>query len=84
MLLHTQDPHPEIQILSSRLEQVEKERNRALAANRELICQLGYLTDLVQACKDLVAYLDKHPPMGDSLWSVQQIRAALKKAEWQA
>jgi hypothetical protein len=30
-----------VQILSSRLEQVEKERNRALGANRELIAQLG-------------------------------------------
>ena len=36
-----QDLQHQVQILSSRLEQVEKERNRALGANRELIAQLG-------------------------------------------
>jgi hypothetical protein len=37
--------------------------------------------DLFNACKDLIAYCDKHPPMGDSLWSVQRIRAAINEVE---
>lgn len=36
-----QELQHQVQILNSRLEQVEKERNRALGANRELIAQLG-------------------------------------------
>lgn len=32
---------------------------------------------LVDACRNLVAYLDKNPPMGDSIWSIQQIRGIL-------
>jgi hypothetical protein len=37
--------------------------------------------DLYEACKALIAYCDKNPPMGESLWSVQLIREAIKKAE---
>jgi hypothetical protein len=37
--------------------------------------------DLFNACKDLIAYCDNHPPMGDSLWSVQRIRAAINEVE---
>lgn len=33
--------------------------------------------DLVSACRALIAYVDKNPPMADSVWCVQQIRAAL-------
>lgn len=33
--------------------------------------------DLVMACRNLIAYVGQNPPMGDSLWCVQQIRAAL-------
>lgn len=36
--------------------------------------------DLLEACQALIAYCDKNPPMGDSLWSVRQIRAAIAKA----
>lgn len=36
--------------------------------------------DFYEACKALIAYCDKNPPMGDSLWCVQQIRAAIAKA----
>lgn len=36
--------------------------------------------DMLEACKALIDYCDKHPPMGDSLWSVQLIRKAIKKA----
>lgn len=36
--------------------------------------------DLLEACQELIAYCDKNPPMGDSLWSVQKIRAAIIKA----
>lgn len=36
--------------------------------------------DLLDACQALIAYCDKNPPMGDSLWSVRQIRAAIAKA----
>lgn len=38
-------------------------------------------SDLYEACKALIAYCDKNPPMGESLWSVQLIRAAIAKAE---
>lgn len=37
--------------------------------------------DFYEACKALIAYCDKNPPMGESLWSVQLIRAAIAKAE---
>ena len=37
--------------------------------------------ELLEACKLLIAYCDKNSPMGDSLWSIQQIRAAIKKAD---
>lgn len=40
--------------------------------------------DFYNACKALIDYCDKNPPMGDSLWCVQQIRAALKKADGEA
>lgn len=36
--------------------------------------------ELLEACQALIAYCDKNPPMGDSLWSVQQMRAAIAKA----
>lgn len=36
--------------------------------------------ELLEACQALIAYCDKNPPMGDSLWSVRQIRAAIAKA----
>lgn len=39
--------------------------------------------ELLEACQALIAYCDKNPPMGDSLWSVRQIRAAIAKAEGQ-
>lgn len=32
---------------------------------------------LVAACRELIAYVDKNPPMADSLWCVQKIRTAL-------
>lgn len=46
------------------------------AANLNL---LATARDLLTACQALIAHCDKNPPMGDSLWSVQQIRAAVKK-----
>lgn len=39
---------------------------------------------LVAACRDLVAYLDKHKPMAEALWCVSRIRAALAVVEGQA
>ena len=36
--------------------------------------------ELLMACIALIAHCDNTPPMGESLWSVQQIRAAIKKA----
>lgn len=36
--------------------------------------------DFYKACKALIEYCDANPTMGDSLWSVQQIRAAIAKA----
>lgn len=32
---------------------------------------------LLKPCQDLIAYLDKNPPMGDSIWAVRQIREAV-------
>jgi len=36
--------------------------------------------DLLEACAAIVAWCDKNPPMGDSLWCIQQARAAVKLA----
>ncbi len=33
--------------------------------------------DFADACRDLVDFLDKNPPMGESIWAIQRIRAAL-------
>lgn len=57
--------------MSAHLAQLQKNADAILAQRNEL----------VSACKLLIDYCDKHPPMGDSLWSVQLIRAAIKKAE---
>lgn len=57
--------------MSAHLAQLQKNVDAILAQRDEL----------VSACKLLIDYCDKHPPMGDSLWSVQLIRAAIKKAE---
>lgn len=57
--------------MSAHLAQLQKNADAILAQRDEL----------VSACKLLIDYCDKHPPMGDSLWSVQLIRAAIKKAE---
>ena len=45
--------------------------------------QISYSTalELLEGCKNLIAYCDKHPPMGESLYSVTQIRAAVAKIE---
>lgn len=34
--------------------------------------------ELVSACRDLIAFLDKNPPMGESIWAIQRIRTALR------
>lgn len=34
-------------------------------------------TVLLKPCQNLIAYLDKHPPMGESIWAVRQIREAV-------
>jgi hypothetical protein len=39
----------------------------------------GERNALLQPCKDLVTYLDKHPPMGESLWCVREIREAVAR-----
>ncbi|WP_139313524.1 hypothetical protein [Rhodoferax antarcticus] len=36
------------------------------------------LAELIYPCCELLAHCDENPPMGDSLWSVRQIRAALR------
>lgn len=36
--------------------------------------------ELLEACQALIAHCDKNPPMGETLWSVHQIRAAIAKA----
>lgn len=42
----------------------------------ERVCELeDALAALRKPCRDLIAYCDKNPPMGDSLWCVQEIRA---------
>lgn len=51
--------------------------NAAGDANARLIAAAP---DLLEACQALIAHCDKNPPMGDSLWSVQQIRTAIAKA----
>lgn len=41
--------------------------------------------ELLSACKALIAFCDKTtPPMGDSLWSIRRIRAAVAKLECDA
>lgn len=37
-------------------------------------------SDLIAACRNLIGHCDKNAPMGDSLYCVQEIRAALKSA----
>ena len=32
---------------------------------------------LLKPCQDLITYLDKHPPMGESIYAVRQIREAV-------
>lgn len=49
-----------------------RDENKVLQAQRD---------ELLEACKMLIDHCDKHPPMGDSLWSVQLIRSAIKNAE---
>lgn len=55
---------------------------RACYPNRDANARLiAAAPEMYEACKALIAYCDTNPPMGDSLWSVQQIRAAIAKAE---
>lgn len=66
---HLPDGYPAIQ---------QKKLNAAAAVLR---AQHAHINEFLAACKLLIDYCDKHPPMGDSLWSVQLIRAAIKKTE---
>lgn len=40
----------------------------------------GAAPELLEACQELIDYLDKNPPMGESLYSVQKIRDAVAKS----
>ena len=57
------------------------ETNEAGAANARLI---EAAPELFSAACDLIAYCDKNPPMGESLWSVQRMRAAVAKIKGDA
>jgi hypothetical protein len=55
-------------------------RQVAVVVNIDDAYLIAAAPDLLEACKELIAYCDANAPMGDSLWSVQLIRTAIAKA----
>jgi hypothetical protein len=49
-----------------------------LAAAQAAPARVPLMDELVPACRDLIDFLDKNPPMGESIWAIQRIRKALR------